>query len=285
MVQGMEEKHQTLEEILQRMRSVLIAFSGGVDSTFLLRTARDVLGKHVTALTALSPTYPEQERQEAEAFAESIGVPLIQIESNELTIPNFSRNDPMRCYYCKSELFGLLRKTAEKREIAVICDGSNADDTGDYRPGFQAAREQGVRHPLMEAGLTKKEIRTLSRKLGLPTWQKASMACLSSRFPYGTKITEARLQQVAHCEELLRSMGFDSFRVRYHGEIARIEVPRDRFDEILAPDHYRQILETFKKAGFVYITLDLEGFRSGSMNEVFQKKEGGRESSSIITSD
>jgi len=252
------------------MRSVLIAFSGGVDSTFLLRTARDVLGDQVTALTALSPTYPESERKEAETFAASLGVSYIQVESNELTIPNFSRNDPMRCYYCKRELFGILRKTAEERGIAVICDGSNADDGADYRPGLQAAREWEVRHPLMEAELTKEEIRVLSRKLNLPTWRKGSMACLSSRFPYGTEITEDRLQQVARCEELLRSMGLDSFRVRYHGVIARIEVPQDRFQEILVPDHCRQILKTFKEAGFIYITLDFEGFRSGSMHEVFQ---------------
>ncbi len=270
----MEEKNQRLKKILQEMGSVLIAFSGGVDSTFLLRTARDVLGDSVTALTALSPTYPEHERKEAEKFAASLGVVHLQIESNELEIPNFSRNDPMRCYYCKSELFGILRKTAKERGIAFICDGSNADDTGDYRPGFQAARELGVRHQLMEAGLTKKEIRALSRKLHLPTWRKGSMACLSSRFPYGTEITEDRVRQVARCEDLLRSMGFDLFRVRYHGEIARIEIARERFDEILSPDHSEPILRAFKEAGFVYVTLDLEGFRSGSMNEVLQQKAG-----------
>jgi uncharacterized protein len=265
-----------LHEILKEMESVLIAFSGGVDSSFLLRVARDALGENTAALTALSPTYPEHELQAARQFAADLGVSHILVESNELKIENFAQNDTRRCYYCKSELFRILRKEADQRRIKTLCDGSNVDDMGDFRPGMQAAQEKGVRHPLIEAGLSKQEIRELSRELGLATYQKGPMACLSSRFPYGTEITEARVRQVARCEELLRAMGYDPFRVRYHGEIARIEIQRSHFDRLLRKDHLGRVMETFKKAGFVYVTLDLEGFRSGSMNEVLPLSQTSR---------
>ncbi len=269
----MDQKLKSLQKILKNMGSALIAFSGGVDSTFLLHVARDVLGDQVTALTALSPTYPEHELKEAKEIAEKLGVRHLLVDSNELEIKNFAQNDPMRCYYCKSELFGILQDYAASLKIAYICDGSNLDDTGDFRPGLKAAEEKNVRHPLIEAELTKKEIRELSRNLGLSTHQKASMACLSSRFPYGTEITEERLKQVGVCEEMLRSMGFDSFRVRFHGETARIEIEKTDFPYLMQEDRLERIIKKFKTAGFVYVTLDLEGFRSGSMNEVLSSTE------------
>lgn len=264
----MNEKLQRLQAILKEMESVLIAYSGGVDSTFLLKVAADVLGEGAVALTALSPTYPAHELEEAKALAEELGLRHLLVESNELKIEHFARNDPLRCYYCKRELFGILRRRADSLQIAHICDGSNADDAGDYRPGLKAAEELGVRHPLIEAGLTKREIRSLSRELGLPTYGKGSMACLSSRFPYGTEITEERVRRVAACEEVLRSMGFDPFRVRYHGKIARIEIAPSGFSRLLDAERLDRLIREFKEAGFTYVTLDLQGFRSGSMNEV-----------------
>ncbi len=272
----MHPKLAHLQKILREMESVLVAFSGGVDSSFLLRVSRDTLGDKAAALTALSPTYPEHELRAAKQFTADLGVTHILVESNELKIENFAQNDPRRCYYCKSELFGILRQEADQRGFKTLCDGSNVDDRGDFRPGMQAAQEKGVRHPLIEAGLSKEEIRGLSRELGLETYQKGSMACLSSRFPYGTEITESRVRQVARCEALLRAMGYDPYRVRYHGDIARIEIQRTDFDRLLEKDHLDRVIEAFKQAGFVYVTLDLEGFRSGSMNEVLPLSQRSR---------
>jgi uncharacterized protein len=266
----MKEKLAKLENILGEMESVLIAFSGGVDSTFLLRVANGVLGNKAVALTALSPTYPEYELEEAKEFAASLGVRHILVESNELEISNFSQNDPMRCYYCKSELFTILRDHAASLGIREICDGSNSDDTGDFRPGMKAAEEKGVRHPLIEAQLHKREIRELSKTLGLATFQKGSMACLSSRFPYGTEITAQRVRQVARCEAVLREAGFRQYRVRYHGNTARIEIEQADFGRVLDSQCRDNVIRRFKEAGFIYVTLDLEGFRSGSMNEVLE---------------
>ena len=264
----MHEKLKTLQEILKDMESVLIAFSGGVDSSFLLRVSKDVLGNQAAALTALSPTYPARELESAKSFAADLGVRHLLVDSNELEINNFARNDPMRCYYCKSELFGILREQADTLGIRSICDGSNLDDQGDYRPGFKAAQEKGVRHPLMEAELTKDEIRFLSHELGLSTYNKSSMACLSSRFPYGTEITEERVRQVDTCENFIRHLGIDPFRVRYHGDVARIEISKSDFNKLIQENHLEELIRRFKEAGFIYVTLDLEGFRSGSMNEV-----------------
>lgn len=264
----LEEKYVKLQDIIRAMGSVVVAFSGGVDSTFLLRVASDVLGPgKVVALTATSPTYPQYEFEESCKLAGEFGIRQIIVESNELEIPGFSQNDPRRCYYCKQELFSICRDKAAELGFAVILDGSNADDLKDYRPGREAACELAVRSPLLEAELTKEEIRTLSRELGLPTWHKQPFACLSSRFPYGTEITPERLTQVDRCETFLRLHDFRNYRVRYHGETARIEVAPEEIPRFLDEQLRRALVREFKAAGFTYVALDLEGYRTGSMNE------------------
>jgi uncharacterized protein len=265
----LENKFLQLKNILQEMGSVLIAFSGGVDSTFLLRVARDVLGADkVLALTAVSPTYPPSEFQESQTLAVSLGVRQVVVESNELEIPGFARNDRRRCYHCKKELFSLCLQKAAEMGFQAVLDGSNQDDLGDFRPGREAAGELAVRSPLLEAGLTKEDIRLLSREMGLPTWDKQPFACLSSRFPYGTDITPERLVQVGACESFLRRSGFRNYRVRYHGETARIEVAPEEIERFLDEGLRLKVVEEFKAAGFTYVALDLEGYRTGSMNEV-----------------
>lgn len=261
------DKLNHLKTILRDMGSVLVAFSGGVDSTFLLKVAFDTLGGKAAALTALSPTYPEREFQEAKDLARRIGARHIIVKSNELLIPNFADNTDKRCYYCKSELFEICNEKAKELGFVSVADGSNIDDLGDYRPGREAAKKLGVRSPLVEAGLSKPEIRELSCIIGLETWGKPSFACLSSRFPYGTKITEERLDRVEKCEDILRNLGFSQFRVRYHHEIARIEVPPAEINRFLEEGIRDVIVKGFKEHGFTYITLDLQGYRIGSMNE------------------
>ncbi len=262
-----QEKFEHLKTILKDMGSVLVAFSGGVDSTFLLRVAFDTLCDKAVAITSASPTYPEREFQEAKRLAQHIGARHIVIESNELLIPNFAENSDNRCFLCKSELFEICNKKAKELGLKFVADGSNMDDANDYRPGRDAAKKIGVRSPLMEAGLSKHEIRELSKFMGLETWKKPSFACLSSRFPYGTKITEERLEKIERCEEILQKSGFSQVRVRYHNEIARIEVPASEINRFLDDSVRNMIVERFKEHGFIYITLDLQGYRTGSMNE------------------
>jgi uncharacterized protein len=260
-------KLDRLKNILSEMGKVLVAFSGGVDSSFLLKVARDVLGENVFAIIASSETYPEKEREEAIRLAKKLNVRFEVIQTKELENPDFFHNTPERCYFCKMELFTYLKKIADAQGIPYILDGSNYEDTSDFRPGVKAASELGVRSPLKEGGLVKNEIRQLSRLLDLPTWNKPSMACLSSRFPYYTEIEPASLKQVARAEEYLKRLGFTQVRVRHHGQIARVEVEPSEFQKIIDTKTRKEMIEYFKKLGYIYITLDLAGFRSGSMNE------------------
>jgi len=260
-------KLDRLKNILSEMRKVLVAFSGGVDSSFLLKVARDVLGEDVFAVIASSETYPEKEREEAIRLARELSVRYEVIQTKELENPEFSHNPPERCYFCKMELFSNLKKIAAAQGIPYVLDGSNYEDISDFRPGTKAGAELGVRSPLKEVGLVKNEIRQLSRLLDLPTWNKPSMACLSSRFPYYTEIESDSLKQVARAEEYLKELGFTQVRVRHHGQIARIEVEPSEFQKIIDEKIRKEMIQYFKQIGFIYITLDLAGFRSGSMNE------------------
>ncbi len=263
------QKYAALQQILRDMQSVAIGYSGGVDSTLLLKVAVDVLGDKAVAMIGRSETYPTREFEEAVKIAESIGARYIIVNTEETDIIKFKENPANRCYFCKTELFGKLDEIARREGLKWIADGTITDDVGDFRPGMKAKSENNVRSPLLEAGLSKAEVREISKHLGLPTWDKPAFACLSSRFPYGTPITKENLTKVDNAETFLRDEGFRFFRVRFHDErTARIEVGKEEIHRLLDDGMRERLVAHLKQLGFTYVTLDLQGYRTGSMNEV-----------------
>jgi len=267
MKQELADKYKLLTEYLASFGSVAVAFSSGVDSTFLLYAAKEALGEKAVAFTATSCSFPVRELNEAKEYCKTHGIEQYIIVSEELNIEGFSHNPKNRCYLCKRELFEKMKQTAAEHGIAEIAEGSNLDDNGDYRPGLQAVAELGIKSPLRHIGFTKAQIRELSKEFGLPTWDKQSFACLSSRFPYGDTINEEKLHRVDLAEQLLLDLGFHQVRVRIHDNLARIELDPAQFDKFMDQSIRQEVYAKLKEYGFTYVTLDIQGYRTGSMNE------------------
>ncbi|MDQ3062904.1 MAG: ATP-dependent sacrificial sulfur transferase LarE [Acidobacteriota bacterium] len=267
-----EDKELNLRGLMREMQTVLVAYSGGVDSSYLALIAAQELGKNAVCITGLSPSVSQKQREQAAQIAADFKFNFQIIETDELENPLYQANPTNRCYHCKTELYGKLVAIAEQNKIEFVLDGANTDDVGDYRPGREAAREKNVRSPLIEVGLCKNEIRELSKKHGLPTWSQPSSPCLSSRIAYGVPVTIERLSKVERGEEIVRGLGFREFRVRVHEELVRLEIAPGEMERALNLNVTEKLAEKFRKLGFKYVTLDLHGYRSGAMNEVLESK-------------